>query len=214
MKAKEELSLNLYTRLKWVMFIQKQMAETGQQLVLYYEELKRLSRRLEVMEQLHLAPSMYLATVVEVVRRRAFSDQYLKKASILASSFSSIYVEELKTRQIFQEKLNKHFLSTMFKGMEDVPPPFATKEPIPFDLKLPGLDLQDLELLRSKLPHLAQSLSVPDRKTLSSLLTKSFTQVSIIKFNKILTLIYVKIDDSIPIFRFYLIQPTHNIYTT
>ena len=83
MKAKEELSLNLYTRLKWVMFIQKQMAETGQQLVLYYEELKRLSRRLEVMEQLHLAPSMYLATVVEVVRRRAFSDQYLKKASIL-----------------------------------------------------------------------------------------------------------------------------------
>ena len=60
------------------MFIQRQMAESGQQLVLYYEELKRLSRRLEVMEQLHLAPSVYLATVVEVVRRRSFRKVSIK----------------------------------------------------------------------------------------------------------------------------------------
>jgi len=175
-KAKEELSLNLYTRLKWVMFIQRQMAESGQQLVLYYEELKRLSRRLEVMEQLHLAPSVYLATVVEVVRRRSFSDHFLKKSSVLAANFSAIHAEELKTRHIFQEKLNKHFLSTMFKGMDDVPPPFATQEPEPFDLNLPNLSLSDLESLRSQLPELAESLSVPDRKTLSSLLTRSLTQ--------------------------------------
>ncbi len=32
---------------------------------------------MEVLEQLHLAPSMYLATVLEVVRRRSFSDHYL-----------------------------------------------------------------------------------------------------------------------------------------
>ena len=43
------------------------MADQGHQLVLYHEELRRLGRRLEVMEQLHLAPSIYVATVVEVM---------------------------------------------------------------------------------------------------------------------------------------------------
>ena len=84
------------------MFIQRQMAESGQELLLYYEELKRLSRRLEVMEQLHLAPSMYLATVVEVVRRKSFSDHFMRKSSLLASNFTHIFTEEVKTRQIFQ----------------------------------------------------------------------------------------------------------------
>ena len=44
-KAKEELSINLHTRLKWVMYIQRQMAEQGHQLVMHHEELRRLSRR-------------------------------------------------------------------------------------------------------------------------------------------------------------------------
>jgi RB1-inducible coiled-coil protein 1 len=87
------------------MFIQRQMAESGQELLLYYEELKRLSRRLEVMEQLHLAPSMYLATVVEVVRRKSFSDHFMRKSSLLASNFTNIFTEEVKTRKIFQVKL-------------------------------------------------------------------------------------------------------------
>ena len=65
----------------------------------------------------------------------------------------------------------------MFPGMEDMPPPFATVEPDVFDEKLPTISLADLEFLRAQVPELAQSLSVPDRKTLSSLLTKSLTQV-------------------------------------
>eukprot|EP00092_Neocalanus_flemingeri_P034467 GFUD01037478.1.p1 GENE.GFUD01037478.1~~GFUD01037478.1.p1 ORF type:complete len:1402 (+),score=479.73 GFUD01037478.1:84-4289(+) len=175
-KAKEELSVNLYTRLKWVMFIQRQMAENGQQLVLYHEELRRLSRRLEVMEQLHLAPSIYLATVVEVVRRRSFSQHYLKKAEIIAGTFGEVHSEEVRTRQIFQEKLNKHFLSTMFQGMDDIPPDFATVPPQEFDNILPQISLQDLERLRTEFPNIAESLSMPDRNTLSSLLTRSFNQ--------------------------------------
>jgi len=175
-KAKEELSVNLYTRLKWVMFIQRQMAENGQQLVLYHEELRRLSRRLEVMEQLHLAPSIYLATVVEVVRRRSFSQQYLKKAEMIAGTFGEVHTEEVRNRQIFQEKLNKHFLSTMFPGMDDIPPDFATVPPMKFDSVLPKISLQDLEKLRAEFPNIAESLSMPDRNTLSSLLTRSFNQ--------------------------------------
>lgn len=175
-KAKEELSVNLHTRLKWVMFIQRQMAENGQQLVLYHEELRRLSRRLEVMEQLHLAPSIYLATVIEVVRRRSFSQQYLKKAELIAGTFGDVHSEEIRNRQIFQDKLNKHFLSTMFPGMDDIPPDFATVPPPAFDTTLPKISLQDLEKLRADFPNIAESLSMPDRNILSSLLTRSFNQ--------------------------------------
>ena len=114
------------------------MADHGHQLVLYHEELRRLGRRLEVMEQLHLAPSIYVATVVEVmmmmvilitndddyqvVRRRSFSQQYTKKAGLIAGTFSEVHSEELRTRQLFQEKLNRHFLASMF----NVPP--STRE--------------------------------------------------------------------------------------
>ena len=95
--------------------LQRQMADHAQKLVLYHEELRRLSRRLEVMEQLHLAPSIYLATLVEVVRRRSFSQQYLKKAGLIAGTFGEVHAEEIRTRQIFQDKLNRHFLSSMFE---------------------------------------------------------------------------------------------------
>ena len=95
--------------------VQGKMSEHAQKLILYHEELRRLSRRLEVMEQLHLAPSIYLATLVEVVRRRSFSQQYLKKAGLIAGTFGEVHAEELRTRQIFQEKLNRHFLSSMFQ---------------------------------------------------------------------------------------------------
>ena len=169
------------------------MADHGHQLVLYHEELRRLGRRLEVMEQLHLAPSIYVATVVEVmimmmvtmttnddddqvVRRRSFSQQYTKKAGLIAGTFSEVHSEELRTRQLFQEKLNRHFLASMFNGMEDVPPDFATIPPDNFDNNLPKITLQDLETLRAEFPNIAESLSMPDRNVLSSLLTKSFNQ--------------------------------------
>ena len=67
-----EMFYELLYNLIILFLLQRQMADHGHQLVLYHEELRRLSRRLEVMEQLHLAPSIYLATVVEVVRRRSF----------------------------------------------------------------------------------------------------------------------------------------------
>ena len=71
--AKSELSANLHQRMKWVVFIQDQISDSQQSLLLHGQALKRLERKLEAIEQLHLAPSMYMATVVEVVRRRAFS---------------------------------------------------------------------------------------------------------------------------------------------
>lgn len=46
---------------------------------MHIQELRRLKQKLEVIEQLHAAPSMYIASAVEVVRRKAFSERYLSK---------------------------------------------------------------------------------------------------------------------------------------
>ena len=51
-----------------------------------------------------MAPSIYMATAVEVVRRRAFSDQYLKKAMSIADTFCTLHDEELALRMNFQVK--------------------------------------------------------------------------------------------------------------
>ena len=60
--------------------------------------------------------------------------------------------------------------------MDDLPPDFATIPPADFDRGLPKISLQDLERLRAEFPNIAESLSMPDRNILSSLLTKSFNQ--------------------------------------
>ena len=53
-KAKGELSANLHHRMKWVVYIQNQMADVQQLLVLHSEELKRLEKRLQVHFSLHV----------------------------------------------------------------------------------------------------------------------------------------------------------------
>ena len=162
--------------MKWIVFIQNQMAEVNQLLLLHSEELRRLKRKLEVVEQLHLAPTMYMATVLEVVRRKAFSKHFLDKADALADTFGSVHEEEVGLRTNFQSKLKKHFLAKMFTGMDDLPPPFAKSPPGRFDDNLPDITLEDVEKLRKQFPDLAKSLSVPESNALSNLLARSFNQ--------------------------------------
>ena len=162
--------------MKWVVFIQNQISEVGQLLVMHVEELKRLRRKLDVIEQIHMAPSIYLATAVEVVRRRSFSDHYLNKAVRIADTFSGLHNEEYQLRKNYQAKLKRHFLSKMFPGMEDSVPTFATERPDDFDQYLPEITLEDVESLRKQFPDLAKSLSLPEENALSHLLQKSFNQ--------------------------------------
>ena len=127
-------------------FFQNKISEVGQSIVMHVEELKRLLRKLDVIEQIHMAPSIYLATAVEVVRRRAFTEQYMKKAVSIAETFSTLNDEELTLRTNFHVKLRKHFLSKMFPGMEDMPPSFASARPKDFDKNLPVITLKDVEV--------------------------------------------------------------------
>lgn len=136
-KAKEELSVNIYHRLKWIMYVENKMVEVGNKLIIYHESLKRLRRHLEVLQQIHLAPEMYISAVVEVVRRRTFSQAFLVWASNLACQLMTVHSEELARRREFQNKFDGHFLNTLFPGLEDTPPPFATQAPSVFDNGLP-----------------------------------------------------------------------------
>ncbi|XP_029160283.1 RB1-inducible coiled-coil protein 1 isoform X2 [Nylanderia fulva] len=178
-KAKEELSVNIYHRLKWIMYVENKMVEVGNKLIIYHESLKRLRRHLEVLQQIHLAPQMYISAVIEVVRRRTFSEAFLVWASNLACQLLTVHSEELARRREFQSKFNGHFLNTLFPGLEDTPPPFATQAPSVFDNGLPKLTADDMESLRSQLPDLALTISTPDLNNITQFfLSKSFTEGS------------------------------------
>ena len=136
-KAKEELSFNIYQRLKWITFVENKLLDLDKKLVMYNESLKRLKKYLEVVHQVHRTPQMYMSAVAEVVRRRTFSEAFLLWASNLACQLMSVHNEEVERRREFQENFAGHFLNSLFPGLEDSPPAFATQAPTMFDNYLP-----------------------------------------------------------------------------
>ncbi|XP_075213216.1 autophagy-related 17 isoform X2 [Lycorma delicatula] len=175
--AKEELSVNLYHRLKWVMYVENRICEMDAKLLMHQENIKRLREHFQLIQQLHIAPRVYLSAVAEVVRRRTFSQAFLLWAGDLACQLGVIHSEEVARRKTFQEQFEgSSFLKDLFPGLEDTPPPFATQAPALFDSKLPKLSLEDIDRLRSELPDLALSLSVPDLSQITQFfLAKSIT---------------------------------------
>lgn len=83
-RAKEELSANLHARLRWVMFVQRQLADVDSRLVLQNENLRRLRRHFDLLRQLHRAPSVYLHSMVEIVRRKYFATKFVEWAETLS----------------------------------------------------------------------------------------------------------------------------------
>ncbi|CAH1142100.1 unnamed protein product [Phyllotreta striolata] len=176
-KAKEELSINLYHRLKWVMYVEDRIQEIDQKLVIYHENLKRLRRHLEILQQIHLAPATYLCAVAEVVRRRAFSQSFLLWASELACHLLTIHNDEVTRRKEFQIQFEGHFLNSLFPGMNDMPPSFATQAPAMFDVILPKITLEDINRLKVELPDLADNLNIPDTSSIENFfLLRSLTR--------------------------------------
>ena len=63
---------------RWVMFVEKKICDVDGKLMIYHENLKRLRKRLDILKQVHDAPSVYGKLVVEVCRRKKFSQNYNK----------------------------------------------------------------------------------------------------------------------------------------
>lgn len=91
-RAKEELSGNLHARLRWVMFVQRQLADVDSRLVLQNENLRRLRRHFDLLRQLHRAPTVYLLSMVEIVRRKYFNDKFVEWAEILSGMLTVRFV--------------------------------------------------------------------------------------------------------------------------
>lgn len=59
------------------MEIESQILEFNQKLIIHNESIKRLKRHFDILRQIHLAPTIYVSSIAEVVRRRAFSQAFL-----------------------------------------------------------------------------------------------------------------------------------------
>lgn len=200
-KAKEELSENLHARLRWIMFVEKKLSDVDAKLLIYRENLRRLKHHLHLISQIHLAPKIYLASVVEVVRRRAFSQTFLRWANSLSEQSFALREREIETRQNFSTQFQSHFLQILFPGMSDFPPNFATEAPVLFDLELPRLCEKDIEFLRNALPEYAKDLQVPSlvpMPTVAEESSKNPTRSSSIKENLVESRQVVKPKESLP----------------
>lgn len=159
--AKEELAINLHARLRWVMLVEKRICDVDGKLMIYHENLKRLRKRLEVLKQIHDAPSIYAYLVVEVVRRRKFSSTFSEWASSIAEESTQIHSEEFKRREAFINQVGRHFLQTLFTGLESFSSSFAMEPPAAVDQTLPDITEDDIIMLKTSVPELADLLVVP-----------------------------------------------------
>lgn len=161
-QAKKELSDNLHQRLRWIMFVEKKLSDVDAKMLIYRESIRRLKKHLEMIQQVHIAPRLYISAVVEVVRRKYFSSAFLQWANQLAQKASLFQRGEVSSRNEFNTHINNHFVRTLFPGLEDLPPPFAVEAPQTFDLFLPTLSLEDIKYLRELLPELNEMLELPN----------------------------------------------------
>ncbi|KAL7032072.1 hypothetical protein ACKWTF_007211 [Chironomus riparius] len=161
-RAKDELCKNLLQRLKFVIHIENKMYEIDSKLLFYHRCLRRLQKHLGIIEQIHQAPCVYVQAVTEVVRRRIFSTAFLMWASNLACHLLTIYNEEVMRRQEFRYSFDGHFLNSLFPGIDDFPPKFATEAPSIFDSSLPQLTKNDLNELSKHLPDITKENQLPN----------------------------------------------------
>ncbi|XP_060802696.1 RB1-inducible coiled-coil protein 1 isoform X2 [Amyelois transitella] len=157
-KSKDELSYILKSRLEAVLMIENSMSVQDAHGMLSFQCFNRLARYFVIVSQLHRAPAVFVRAVHEVARRRKFSEAHLKWASDLASKLQKIHEEESSRRQDFNTLFDGHFLKSLFPGMTELPPPFATQAPPVFDAKLPRITDTDVEYIAKSFPHLTEEV--------------------------------------------------------
>lgn len=80
----------------------------------------------------------------------------------MACHLLTIHNEEVTRRKEFQAQFEGHFLNSLFPGLHDLPPSFATQAPSLFDTSLPKITEEDIDRLKLVLPDLVEHLNVPD----------------------------------------------------
>jgi len=61
---------------RWVMYVEKSVCDLDNRLIIRHETLKKIRHRVEIIRQIFDSPMLYCRALVEVVRRRRFSQRY------------------------------------------------------------------------------------------------------------------------------------------
>ncbi|XP_065640713.1 RB1-inducible coiled-coil protein 1 isoform X2 [Hydra vulgaris] len=161
-RAKDELSVNLHTRLKWVMTIEKQICSLNSKIVIYHDFLRKIKKRMDIFEQVYDAPKLYVLSVIEVVRRRHFSKQFCEWAKSVAESSKVTRNEEIQRRQVFQQVFRQHFVQSLIPGLDRLPTPFAEDPPVSCDYELPEIQVEDIQFIQQHVPDLVSEMNMSD----------------------------------------------------
>jgi hypothetical protein len=137
--AKMEFVHNLHTRLRVIVSCETEMSDLRWKIFVYQENLRKLKRSLEVLEQVNAAPEVYSSAIREITRRRRFSAQFRTWSTALAEFGRNLYLEESERRADFKQLLDGHFLKAIFIGLDDELPEFAVRKPADFDMNLPDI---------------------------------------------------------------------------
>ncbi|XP_015785734.1 RB1-inducible coiled-coil protein 1 [Tetranychus urticae] len=158
--AKREFCGVIHRRLQWATHISRLISGLSHKQTLWVNSLNRMEKFINVFDQIHRTPMLYLSYVAEIYRRRFTSQRFLSWAKNVAIQSRAFYEKEMETRNEFESKISQHFLKSLFSGINDRPPQFATQEPEPFDDKLPEVTQCDIQKLVDLFPQYRSLLDV------------------------------------------------------
>lgn len=159
---------------EWFFFqVYDRLHATNNQIILFEEKYIALRNRLDIIRQVKESPIMFATALTECLRRsvlqpvryldflilmiqqRGFKMLIYYSLQEFESWFASfmeksvtLVVEETSVREVFKQKLGRHFLKQLFPGMFDSFPNFAPTGLAHFDKNLPPVAPADLRTLR------------------------------------------------------------------
>ena len=156
LKAKHELIYNLHAKLKNIIMLESDLSSSNQALIICAENLRKLLKNLQVLNQIHLTPKVYFLSINEILRRNLFTKRFGNWSQSLNLKCHEIYEKETDLRAQFQEQVSSHFLTMLFSGLNDEFPQFFLKQMPKFDEQLVEISADDLNRLKEVLPKLKE----------------------------------------------------------
>lgn len=164
LKAKHELIYNLHAKLKTIIMLESDLSSTNQALIICAENLRKLLKNLQVLNQIHLTPKVYFLSINEILRRNLFTKRFGSWSQSLNAKCHEIYEKETGLRAQFQEQVSNHFLTMLFSGLTDEFPEFFLKQLPKFDEQLVEISADDLNRLKAVLPKLKEFVEQLENK--------------------------------------------------
>ncbi|VDK77575.1 unnamed protein product [Litomosoides sigmodontis] len=162
-QSKIELLNNIRTRLRgWILQVYDRLHATNNQIILFEEKYIALRNRLDIIRQVKESPIMFATALTECLRRSVLQPEFESWFALFMEKSVALVTEETSVREVFKQKLGRHFLKQLFPGMFDSFPNFAPTGLVHFDKNLPPVAPADLRTLRQAVPCLANLLRVTD----------------------------------------------------